>query len=183
MLWESECRTISSDGHLNIEDRILNKSSYAALEGVRGALQKRVNEIYQDICEKNKDGEVNTKKIFLKLVNIVDSDSGSRAVSRRAYRDEFVGESVEKTLNRFIEEKLLVSSSEYSSPEDLLVSKSNHLQQSSTVEIAHEILLSSWDILKRWLEQEKEAIILKNWLAGETRRWQKIRSIEENITV
>lgn len=180
LLWESECITIGSDGNFNIENRILTKSSYAALEGVRGALQKRVNEIYQDICEKNKDGEVATKKIFLKLVNIVDSDSGSRAVSRRAYRDEFVGESVEKTLNRFIEEKLLVSSSEYSSPEDLLVNQSDHSKQFATVEIAHEILLLSWDILKIWLEQEKEAIILKNWLAGETKRWQKIYLKDES---
>lgn len=180
LLWERECIIVSSEENFNIENRILTKSSYAALEGVRGALKKRVNEIYQDICEKNKDGEAATKKIFLKLVNIVDSDSGSRAVSRRAYRDEFVGESVEKTLNRFIEEKLLISSSEYSRPEELLVSKSNHLRQLATVEIAHEILLSSWDMLKRWLDQEKETIILKNWLAGETRRWQKIRSEDES---
>lgn len=180
LLWESECRTIGSNSQLNIEDRVLNQSSYAALEGVRGALQKRVNEIYQDICEENKDGEVTTKKIFLKLVNIIDSDAGSRAVSRRAYRDEFVGASVEKALSRFIEEKLLVSSSEYSMPEDVLVSKNNRLKQFATVEIAHEILLSSWDILKRWLEQEKEAIILKNWLAGETKRWQKIRLKDES---
>ena len=175
LLWESECIILGSDGRLHIEDRILNKTSYAALEGVRGALQKRVNDIYKDISEKNEDGELVTKQIFLKLVDIVESESGSKAVSRRAYRDEFVSKSVESTLQRFVDENLLVSSYEYSSEEKLLIGNSTKSIQHATVEIAHEILLSSWDKLKSWLEEEKEIIILKNWLAGEKRRWQNIR--------
>lgn len=177
VLWESECQTLGADGRPDIEDRTLNKKSYSALEGVRGALQKRVNEIYSNL---NQDQQITTKQIFLKLVNIVDTGSVSREVSRRAYRDEFVGESVENLLKKFIDENLLVSSSEYSSTEEMQESDSKPLKQSATVEIAHEILLSSWDELKRWLEQEKEAIILKNWLTGETKRWQKIRSEDES---
>lgn len=186
LLWESECQILGADGRPNIEDRTLNKKSYAALEGVRGALQKHINEIYQNF---NQDQQEATKQIFLKLVNIIDSDSGSKTVSRRAYRDEFVSESdeqiatkqiLEKTLNRFIDENLLVSSSEYLILENLLITNRNKKKKSATIEIAHEILLSSWDSLKRWIEEEKEAIILKNWLTGETRRWQKIRSEDES---
>ena len=178
LLWKSECQTRGADGRFEIEDRILNKKSYAALEGVRGALQKRVNEIYSNL---NQDEQTTTKQIFLKLVNFVDTDSGSRAVSRRAYRNEFVGKSVEKLLEKFInKEKLLVSSSEYSSTEEMQASDSKRLKQLPTVEIAHEILLSSWDELKDWLEEEKDAIIFKNWLADETIRWQKIRLEDES---
>ncbi|BAY87949.1 WD-40 repeat protein (plasmid) [Calothrix parasitica NIES-267] len=176
LLWEKECTTKANDGYFHIEDRILNKVNYAALGGVRGALQKRVNEIYTDICEKNKDGELVTKQIFLKLVNIVESESGSRAVSRRAYHNEFVGEAVESNLKRFIDENLLVSNYEYSSEDKLSIGTTTKLIQNATIEIAHEILLSSWDKLKRWLEEEKEAIILKNWLVGETRRWLEVRA-------
>lgn len=160
LLWEGECQTIGADGRSHIEDRTLNTESYAALEGVRGALQKHINNIYQNL---NQDEQTATKQIFLKLVNIVETESGSKTVSRRAYQNEFVSESVKKPLTKFIDEKLLVSSSEYSNTQAVLVSKNEGLQQSATVEIAHEILLSSWDILKGWLEQEKEAIILKNW--------------------
>jgi WD40 repeat protein len=180
LLWESECQSLGANGRPNIEDRTLNKKNYAALEGIRGALQKRVSEIYSNL---NQDQQTTTKQIFLKLVNIVDHGYGRKAVSRRANRDEFVGKSVGKILNKFIEEKLLVSSGEYSSPEELQVNDSNDsklLKQSATVEIAHEILISSWDELKGWLEEEKEVIILKNWLAGETRRWQKIRSKDKS---
>lgn len=174
LLWQSECRTLNSYGRSKIEDRTLNKTTYAALEGVRGALQKHGNEIYRNL---NQEEQRITKQIFVKLVNIVDTDSGSRTVSRRAYRDEFMGESVEKTLNRFIDENLLVSSYEYFSPE--LTLPNSQQKRLATVEIAHEILLSSWDTFKRWIEEEKEAIILKNWLADETKRWQKIRSQDE----
>jgi len=177
LLWENECNTRGADGRFEIEDRTLNIKSYTALEGVRGALQKRVNEIYSNL---NQDEQTSTKQMFLKLVNIVDTESGSKAVSRRAYRDEFVGESVEKLFRKFIDENLLISSGDFSTPEELRVSDSKQLKHSATVEIAHEILLSSWDELKQWLEQEKEAIILKNWLAGEARRWQKIRSEDKS---
>lgn len=180
LLWEKECTTKADDGRFHIEDRTLNKINYAALEGVRGALQKRVDEIYKDICAKNQQGELITKQIFLKLVNIVESDSGSRAVSRRGYRAEFVGELVESILKRFIDENLLVSNYEYLSEEEPLINDSGKHKQNATIEIAHEILLSSWDQLKRWLEEEKEAIILKNWLAGETRRWLEVRAENES---
>jgi WD40 repeat protein len=179
LLWEKECRTKADDGRLHIEDRTLNKINYAALEGVRGALQKRVDEIYKNICAENQQGELVTKQIFLKLVNIVESDSGSRAVSRRGYRSEFIGDLVESILQRFIDENLLVSDYEYSSEEKLAVKNNSQPTQNATIEIAHEILLSSWEQLKRWVEEEKEAIILKNWLADETRRWLQVRAENE----
>ncbi|NEQ75680.1 MAG: ATP-binding protein [Okeania sp. SIO2C9] len=177
LLWQSECQTIGSDGRPNIEDRILNKANYAALEGVRGALQKRINDIYQNL---NQDEQSATKQIFVKLVNIIDTNSVSKTVSRRANRSEFVGELVNNTLSTFIDENLLVSSAEDLTPEKLKLSESQSSKQSATVEIAHEILLSSWDRLKNWVEEEKEAILLKNWLASETRRWQKIRLENES---
>ena len=174
LLWEKECTTKSADGRLFIENRVLNRANYTALGGVRGSLQNYVDDIYQNICKENKDGELVTKQIFLKLVNIVESDLGSRAVSRRAYRYEFEGESVKKILQIFIDKNLLVSNYECLSEKEPLSLNSTQHKQNATVEIAHEILLSSWDKLKRWLEEEKEAIILKNWLADETKRWSKV---------
>ncbi|WP_084227206.1 AAA family ATPase [Nostoc sp. KVJ20] len=175
LLWESECKSLGADGRPNIEDRTLNKKSYAVLEGVRGALQKRINQIYQNL---NQDEQIVTKQVFVRLVNIVDTDLGSKAVSRRAYRNEFTNKSVENILNKFINENILVSNYDFISQERLLLNNSQN--QAATVEIAHEILLTSWDTLKRWIEEEKEAIILKNWLASEARRWQRIRRGNES---
>ena len=177
LLWQTECKIPGSYGRPHIEDRILNKTSYAVLEGVRGALQKQVNDIYRSL---NQEEQSATQKIFVKLVNIVDIDSGSKAVSRRANRNEFVGKSVKNVLQIFIDENLLVSSSEKLSSKKLRISDTITSKKSATVEIAHEILLFSWDKLKSWIEEEKEAIILKNWLAGETKRWQKILAKDQS---
>ena len=164
LLWESERRTLEGD-------RTLKKKSYAALGGVRGALQQQVDNIYNNLEESEK---VSTRQIFLKLLSIVETDFGSKAVSRRAYRNEFSGELIERNLNRLVEEKLLVSGTEHPALNGLDLVNGDDLRESATVEVAHEILLSSWDTLKSWIAEEKESIILKHWLTGEAKRWQKI---------
>ena len=180
LLWESECREEGTDGRPRIESRILCRSSYNLLEGVRGALQNRVNNIYGSL---DQDGQASAKQIFLRMVSIIDTEAGTRAVSRRAYRSEFDGQYIESTLNKFINENLLVSGYENLSSKELSFGEESSTvarEQRATVEVAHEILLSSWGELKRWLEEEKETIILKNWLAEEVRRWQKIKLIDES---
>jgi len=179
LLWETECNNFGGDGRAEIEDRTLNISTYKQLEGVRGALQTRVNNIYRDLSS---DQQSVTKQIFLKLVNIVDADGGSRPVSRRANQNEFEGKDVEeKLLATFIKENLLVSNTEYQSNEGLDFRNTSGKKQFATVEIAHEILLSSWDELKRWLEEEKESIILKNYLADEANRWHRIKQQQNEV--
>ena len=63
LLWEHECQIISTGGLSQIENRTLHKTSYSALEGVRGALQKRVDEIYTNICKDNENGEITAIKV------------------------------------------------------------------------------------------------------------------------
>jgi len=170
LLWQTEL-SVGTDGHAGIDDRTLNKSSYAELEGVRGALQKQINTIYANLDQDEKSA---TKQIFIKLVNIIDTDSGTKTVSRRANRTEFSDQSLSTTLQTFINENLLVSNAENISLKKPSGVAKRSTNRGATVEISHEILLSSWGMLKEWIEEEKEAIILKNWLAGETNRWKAI---------
>lgn len=177
LLWEYECKTIEADGKPSIRDRHLNKSSYRALEGVRGALQKRINDIYIRL---DQDGKLASKQIFLKLANIVETEAGSRAVSRKAYLDEFSEGTQSTLLQKFINENILVSTDEtLKTGFGTAVSEITY-ERHAVIELAHEIILSSWDELKSWLEEEKEAIILKNWLANETYRWLAIKEKNED---
>ena len=168
LLWETECISIGRDGRPHIEDRILNLSIYSALEGVRGALQARISKLYQQLSQ---DEQAATRQIFLRLVQIVDTDSGSRAVSRKAYRSEFQGEIIETTLRKFVNENMIVSGYEYSGKDKVLIGSSINTARNATFEIAHEIILSSWDALKKWLQEAKDAIIFKNLLADDVHRW------------
>jgi len=177
LLWKQECETRNERGEANIENRTLNWQTYRDLQGVRGALKTRVEQIYQQMSWEQQEA---TKSILLKLVNIVPSEGGDRVVSRQAHRDEFAEGTTNETLQKLIDENLLVSNLEYQDPETSAsvspgMAADRARQQVAIVELAHEILLVSWDRLRQWIDQEKEAIALKNFLTDETQRWQRVR--------
>jgi energy-coupling factor transporter ATP-binding protein EcfA2 len=162
LLWETERNT----ENLNDSRRTLNISTYRELGGVRGALQQRVEKIYEDLSAEEK---IATQRIFLKLVDISgDEDSGneSKPVRRRALRSEFNDELEQAVLVKLIDENLLVSD--------------HHLQsQQSTVEIAHEALLTSWTTLNSWIKENRQAIALRNRLNDDVRRWEAKKAEDE----
>ncbi|MCC5647123.1 hypothetical protein LC607_30290 [Nostoc sp. CHAB 5824] len=157
-------------------DRTLNIITYRELGGITGALQQRGSEIYQRLDQEQKEI---TKQIFLKLINTVETKSGLKTVSRRADINEFTGKLVKDTLTAFIEEKLLVTHNYNINMETVFTSNNKLPKNSSTVEIAHEILLDSWDKLKEWIDENKELISIKNWLTNETIRYLRLKTNNE----
>lgn len=161
LLWESEVK----DG--DIQDRTLNISSYRQLGGVRGALQQHVERIYQDLPE---DKQLAAQHIFLKLVEINSDEAGGtewKPVRRQASRAEFQDAVEQAVLTTLIDQKLLVS--------DTSVAATDQRQpavQDSTVEIAHEILLTSWTTLNAWIQENRQSITLRNRLNHDVALWQ-----------
>ena len=153
LLWETEKETGS------LQDRTLNISTYRRLGGVRGALQKHVDEFYSNL---SKQEQLAVQRIFLKLVEIGgDEESGTqwRPIRRRANRSEFSDELEKKILTRLINQNLLISDRSYQS-------------QESTIEIAHEILLTSWTTLNTWIRENRQAIALRNRLNADVALWR-----------
>jgi tetratricopeptide (TPR) repeat protein len=160
LLWETEKETGS------LQDRTLNINTYRRLGGVRGALQKHVDQIYSNL---SKQEQLAVQRIFLKLVEIGgDEESGTqwRPIRRRANRSEFSDELEQKILTRLINQNLLVSNRLYQS-------------QESTIEIAHEILLTSWTTLSAWILENRQAIALRNRLNDDVARWQVKKAEDE----
>jgi WD40 repeat protein/energy-coupling factor transporter ATP-binding protein EcfA2 len=160
LLWDEEVRTGS------IKDRTLNITTYHQLGGVRGALQQHIDSIYNNLTEVEK---LATQKIFLKLVDIGEnSEVGSewKPVRRRALRSEFSDKLEQTMLANLINENLLVSD---------LPPKS----QESTIEIAHEILLTSWTTLNTWIAENRHAISLRNRLNEDVANWQAKKADDE----
>lgn len=158
LLWQND----------DISDRTLNVKTYRELGGVRGALQKHVDQIYQNLNECDREA---TKQIFLRLVDIAGteaSDAGKIAVSRRAYLSEFSDKSAHHILPRLVDANLLVSNRQ---PE----------ADRSTVEIAHEILIQSWSTLNQWIEESRETIAIRNRLSEDAQRWDTSESPEDEL--
>ena len=86
LLWQEEAR---EDG---LADRHLNTRAYRELGGVRGALQKRANEIYASFGDGTDAKAASPKQeivrqIFLRLVDLAgegSNDAAWRPVRRRA---------------------------------------------------------------------------------------------------
>jgi WD40 repeat protein/energy-coupling factor transporter ATP-binding protein EcfA2 len=167
LLWQEEAR---EDG---LADRHLNTKAYHELGGVRGALQKRADEIYDAFAE-GIDGKTASPKqeivrqIFLRLVDLAgegSNDAAWRPVRRRASIAMFATGQEQEILQALINQKLLVS---------------NREGDDATVEVAHEALFTSWGRLKNWIDAGKQVIFAKNRLADDARRWQRRRQDAES---
>ena len=156
-LWEEELQA----GEMQ-QERTLHTRTYLRLGGVRGALQRHVDEIYAGFEQAG--NHLATQRIFLKLVEIGgDAESGTdwKPVRRRANRSEFKDEQEKAVLAQLIDQMLVVSDRDLPAPD-----------QESTVEIAHEILLTSWTTLDGWIKDNRRAIALRNRLNDDVARWQ-----------
>lgn len=161
LLWESEAQNGS------LQDRTLRSSTYRRLGGVRGALQQRVDEIYQGLSELQ---QLAVQRIFLKLVEIGDDEAagtGWKPVRRRAARVEFADEAEQRVLSQLINANLLVSDAPVEP-----VGQRQAAGAGATVEIAHEILLTSWTTLHGWIKQNRQSIALRNRLNDDVALWQ-----------
>jgi CHASE2 domain-containing sensor protein/energy-coupling factor transporter ATP-binding protein EcfA2 len=169
LLWDIE---VQNGG---IQDRLLSCSCYRRLGGVRGALQKRVDQIYQDLSQPE---QLAAQRIFLKLVQIgTDEGAGTdywKPFRRRADLSEFTSQEETTVLRTLIDAHLLVSGEQ-----DATVEDPQAIAQRSTVEIAHEVLLTSWGTLNNWIRQHREAINLRNRLNDDVKQWKTTQSDDE----
>ncbi len=152
LLWKSD--------NISNSNRILKIQTYRSIGGVRGALQEHIDKIYNKL---NHQQQIETKKIFLRLVDIVvvseKANLVDKVVSKRDLLSKFPDD-LKLTLQKLIDKNLIVSDGK----ED----------GESTVEIAHEALISSWRELKKWIEEAKGVIFLKNRLADDVQRWETL---------
>jgi WD40 repeat protein/ABC-type dipeptide/oligopeptide/nickel transport system ATPase component len=161
LFWETE----SDKGAF--ADRTLSIDTYRQLGGARGALQQRVNLFYNALPETE---QMAVQRIMLKLVDIAGEEASGaewKPVRRRAQRSEFSDRLEQQVLMELIDRNLLISNLQPSS-------------QVATVEIAHEVLLTSWANLHDWIQSNRQAIALRNRLNEDVSRWQ-VKKVEDEL--
>jgi WD40 repeat protein len=154
LLWRSD--NIDSKN----TDRTLHIQTYLDLGGVRGALQKRVDYLFDSFTP---DEQLAVKTIFINLVNVVETREGDnleKVVSERTERSRFTDPLIITILDKLIDENLLVS---------------DIISNEPTVEIAHESLLTSWDKLGEWVNAKRRVIATKKQIEQGARQWKKLK--------
>ena len=134
----------------------LSISSYLASGGVRGAIADTADAVYQDQLD---DAQRDiARSIFLRLVQIGEDENGLDT-RRRATLDELVPSPAETTivqevLNRLAAARLVVI---------------GH----GSIELAHEALIREWPILRSWLDDDREGLLLHRHLTLAAEGWHR----------
>lgn len=161
LLWETEVKNNNFE-----QNRTLKISTYRQLGGVQGALQKHIDGIYGSLSDDEKRA---TQKIFLKLVDIgedTESNDEWKAVRKRAPKSAFTTELEQELLTKLINQNLLVSdrTSEF---------------EEATIDITHEILLTSWPTLNDWIKENRQALAIRSRLNNDMNLWKTKKSEDE----
>jgi hypothetical protein len=131
------------------------------LGGIKGALQRSSQAVYESLSPEDQEC---AKWIFLSLTQLGEGTEDTR---RRVFKSElivkkFPAQLVEETLAAFVGAKLIVVDTEVEiSP------------PSTTVEVAHEILIRHWATLRGWLEENRSRLRLQRQIEHAAQLWKQ----------
>ncbi len=145
------------------EKRTLNRltiSDYIRLGGVKKALEKQANKVYQSLPEED---QLIAKRIFMELTRLGEGTENTR---RQVFLEDLVNsqqsqEQVERVVQCLANAKLLVTS------EQELKN-----QRKAVVNIVHETLIRNWDLLGQWLEKNQVALLKKQDIEDIAQEWR-----------
>ena len=130
----------------NRAQRLMTEASYRAIGGIEGSVANKADAI---LAEMSSEQQCAARQIFRRLVSPGEGTGDTR---RRASWSEFEDARSRAVLSRFIDARLITS-------------------DEGTVEIAHEALISAWEKLKGWVNQDREAFRLQHDLARSAAAW------------
>ncbi|OCR02631.1 hypothetical protein BCD67_15690 [Oscillatoriales cyanobacterium USR001] len=137
----------------NQEQTQLTFEGYEQIGGVKGALEKRADELYQDLAEADR---AFVRRLFLELVQPGENQEVTR---RHASRQNLLDKAdSQEQLERVTRQ----------------LSSCNHrliITDENKVEVAHEALLSEWRLLRKWIEDNRDNIRLERRLEVDCQEW------------
>jgi serine phosphatase RsbU (regulator of sigma subunit)/AAA+ ATPase superfamily predicted ATPase len=147
-LWESR-----QEGELTHE-------AYKRIGGVTGGLERWANKAYRSLSE---ELQLVAQRILADLVRLGDESEGIPNSRRRKSLDELCRntrqrEMVQQVVRQLTDARLLVTAGDLSSGQ-------------TTVQIIHEALLSEWDLLRRWLRENRHFLTWRDEIERRTRAW------------
>ena len=138
----------------------LTFNGYEQIRGVKGALEKRADELYQNLAEADQKF---VRCLFLELVQLGENQEVTRRhASWQDLRDKAESQEQLERVTRQLanwNQRLIIT-------------------DENKVEVAHEALLSEWRRLRKWIEDNRDNIRLERRLEGDCQEWNKQNRLE-----
>jgi WD40 repeat protein/serine/threonine protein kinase len=139
------------------DGRWLTVQAYKEIGGVSGALARRASELYETLDE---TGQRAARQMFLRLVTLGE---GSEDTRRRVLMSEL--------LSLQGDEQAMQSVIDLFGKYRLLTFDRDPVTRSPTLEVAHEALIRTWQMLRKWLDDNREDLRLQRRLSAATEEW------------
>lgn len=130
-------------------------ADYRQFGGLRGAVNAHANSILEDLSQKSPEQASLVKPLFLHLTRI--SGDGGHDTKRRRLVDELPGNEPMRVLARTLSNpdcRLLLFDDYQDSSRSQSATSTVH-SPATSIEIAHESLLSGWQLLNEWLHEDR----------------------------
>jgi Caspase domain/NACHT domain len=147
------------------DDRTITETDYKEIGGVTRSLTKSADDTYKKLVEEKKVYESTIRDVMLRMVAI----SGAGPARRQVPKSElhYPGkkkERADEVIKRFVEARLLVKDLDADGQE--------------YIEPAHDALIRGWEMLEKWIADDKETLLLQRRLTSSVKRWQLQYSLE-----
>jgi hypothetical protein len=142
------------------ENGVMTHAAYDSMHGLAGALEQHADDVYSTLDEGERDI---CRRVFLRLVQ---PGEGTEDTRRRAAIEELLpadreDRSVWNVIQRLTHERLLTTEA------------GDAGQDEGFVEIAHETLIHSWSLLRKWIDSERDALSIHRRLSDAASEWKK----------
>ncbi len=145
--------------------RTMTLSAYAESGGVRGAIAKTAETIFQQRL--TPEQRPIARAIFVRLTELGErADDGTPDTRRRALFSELITRATDpQTLDAVL--RILVDAR-------LITTGVVPPTDTQVVEVAHEALIREWPTLRAWLDQDREGLIRHRQLTQDVNDWLKL---------
>jgi len=124
-------------------------------EGVQGAIAKRANEIYEALPQAQQEAARRA------LIRLVRPGEGTEDTRRRATLDD-LDTDARPVMDRLAAARLVVTGRDPALGKD-------------TVEVSHEALIQRWELLHKWIDDDREFLRTRERIAAAAEHWEANR--------
>jgi len=148
------------------DNRALTKKDYEELGRVVGSLTQRANQEYEHLVAEDRAYEQTIRQLMLRMVAVEGGESARRQVpdSELIYPNSEKNQRVAQVIEHLVQARLVV--------------KGRETGGESYTEPAHDVLITGWKMLVKWIADERETLLLQRRLTSAVKRWQFQRSSE-----